>query len=61
MITSGIGYDTIQEWDRMFFEHETKQMLTHGIPYEFRKGKYARWESRSTTIGGSDTKPHSWN
>lgn len=59
MITNGIGYETMQESDRMLFERETKPRPIHGIPYGTRKRKYARWERRRTTIGGSDTKPHS--
>lgn len=61
MISNGVDVETMQKWDRMFCERETRPRPIHGIPYELRKRKYARWESRSTTIRGSDTVPHSWN
>lgn len=60
MVVNGVDYEAMQEWDRMFFERETTPGPIHGIPYELRKRKYAPWGSRSTTIGGIDTLPHSW-
>lgn len=45
----------------MLAEREENPRPIHSIPYELRKRMHARWESRPTTIGGSDAKPHVWD
>lgn len=61
MLSNGIDYDTMQEWDRMYLERENKPRPIQGVPCENRRRKCARWESIPTIIGGRDAKPHSWN
>lgn len=61
MFGNGVTLETMQEWDKKFLKREATPLPLYTHPYEVRKRKYARWESRTSQIGRSDTPPHAWN
>lgn len=58
---NSINQETMQTWHALYQKWERGPLPVHDMPYHQWQWKYARWDCRSTQVGGRNTAPHRWN